>query len=163
VLVLWEENNLDANLINPFVDAVTQVLPQVGVQTIGRGKISAKEQFVESRGVTILVGMTKQVRGNIAYNMTEQAACSIASTMMMGMPVASFDEMAQSALSELANMVTANAAILFSQQGLEVDISTPSMIIGHDFKAKLCNTKYIALELQVDSEILEVNIGVEKG
>jgi len=95
--------------------------------------------------------------------MTEQAACSIASTMMMGMPVNSFDDMAQSALSELANMVTANAAILFSQQGLEVDISTPSMVIGHDFKAKLSSAKFIALELQVDSEILEVNIGVEKG
>jgi len=63
VLVLWEATNLDANLINPFVDAITQVLPQVGVQAIGRGKISAKEQFVESKGVTILVGMSNQVRG----------------------------------------------------------------------------------------------------
>lgn len=159
---LQEGSSLDANLINPFIDAMSQVLPQLGFQSVSRGKLGIGEQFVHSKGVTILIGMTKQVRGNVAYNLSEAAACKIASTMMMGMPVAELDEMAQSAISELVNMVTANAAINFDKQGLAVDISTPSMVLGQDFKAKVSSGKYIALELLVDSEVIEIDIGVER-
>lgn len=69
---------------------------------------------VESLGVTVIIGMTKDLRGSVAYNMSEATAMTIASTMMGGMPVAQFDELPQSAISELVNMVTANSAIRFA-------------------------------------------------
>ena len=79
-----------------------------------------KDQYVVSNGVTIIVGMTLAIKGNIAYNMTEETAKQVASIMMMGMPVAQMDDMAQSAISEMTNMVTANAAINFEKLGLTV-------------------------------------------
>lgn len=151
---------MDVKLINPFVDAVATVMPQLGFQNISRGKLALKEQYVSSQGVTVLIGMTNQVRGNIAYNMTEETAKSIASVMMMGMPVEKMDEIAQSAISEMVNMVTANAAINFEKQGMNVDISPPSLALGEDFKIKVSSTKYLALELMVDSNSIELNIGL---
>ncbi len=151
---------MDVKLINPFVDAIATVMPQLGFQSINRGKLAVKEQYVSSQGVTVLIGMTNQVRGNIAYNMSEETARSIASVMMMGMPVEKMDEMAQSAISELVNMVTANAAINFEKQGMNVDISPPSLALGADFKVKVSSTKYLALELLVDSNAIELNIGL---
>lgn len=151
---------MDVKLINPFVDAVATVMPQLGFQNISRGKLALKEQYVSSQGVTVLIGMTNQVRGNIAYNMSEETAKSIASVMMMGMPVEKMDELAQSAISELVNMVTASAAINFEKQGMNVDISPPSLALGEDFKIKVSSTKYLALELMVDSKSIELNIGL---
>ncbi|QJW46126.1 chemotaxis protein CheX [bacterium BFN5] len=151
---------MDVKLINPFVDAVATVMPQLGFQNISRGKLALKEQYVSSQGVTVLIGMTNQVRGNIAYNMSEETAKSIASVMMMGMPVEKMDEIAQSAISEMVNMVTANAAINFEKQGMNVDISPPSLALGEDFKIKVSSTKYLALELMVDSNSIELNIGL---
>lgn len=152
---------MDVKIINPFIEALTSVLPQLGFQNIARGALSVKEQFVHSKGITILIGMTNQVRGNIAYNMTETTAKKFASTMMMGMPVETLDDMAQSAISELVNMVTANAAISFEKAGILVDISPPSLVVGSNFKAKVSNEKFIVLEMMVDSEVLEINIGLE--
>ena len=43
--------------------------------------------------------------------------------MMMGMPVTELDEMSQSALSELSNMLTASAATSFSNLGITIDIN----------------------------------------
>jgi len=153
---------LDVNLVNPFIDALGQVLPQLGFQSITRGGLAVKEQVVDSKGVTVLIGMTNHIRGNIAYNMDEETARKIASTMMMGMPVAEMDPMAQSAISELVNMVTASATMNFEKQGLVVDISPPSLVMGQEFKAKLCNSNYLALELLVDSMPLELNVSLEK-
>ena len=113
-----------------------------------------------SLGVTVLVGFTKSVRGNVAYNMTKESACKIASTMMMGMPIVDFDEMAQSAISELVNMITANAATHFSSQNLLVDISPPSLVVGEALKARISNGKFLVVEVNADSYSFELNIGI---
>ena len=147
-------------MVNPFIDAIMHIMPQLGFQNIVKGKISVGEQFVESKGITIIVGLTDELRGNVAYNMTKDTAMQIASKMMMGMPVAELDELAQSAISELTNMVTGNAATNFEGQGLKVDISPPSLVVGEKFKARVSNDKYLVIEIIVDSLPFELNIGV---
>ena len=147
-------------MINPFIEAVMHIMPQLGFQNITKGGLLVKDQFMESKGVTVLVGLTDAMRGNVAYNMTEETAKKIASTMMMGMPVPEMDEMAQSAISELTNMVTGNAATNFEKYGLKVDISPPTLIVGSDFKAKVSSSKFIVVEMIVDSLTIELNIGL---
>ena len=92
---------MDVKLVNPFIDAFTTVLPQMGFPTPERTGMGVQDKHINSRGVAVLVGFTKEIRGNVVYNMDEETAKFIASTMMMGMPVADFDEMAQSAISEM--------------------------------------------------------------
>ncbi|MGE5370852.1 MAG: chemotaxis protein CheX [Solirubrobacterales bacterium] len=152
---------MDVNLINPFLDAVANVMPQLGFHSVSSGKLGLKDQHMDSLGVTLLVGISNQVQGNVAYNMTEETARQIASTMMMGMPVDVFDDMAQSAVSELANMLAANAAIRFESLGISANISPPSLIVGDNFKAKLSNERFISVQMLIDGNVVEVNIGVE--
>ncbi len=153
---------MDAKLVNPFVDAFTAVMPQIGFQDIKRNKISVREHAVTSKGVTVLVGFTKEIKGNVAYNMTENTARLIASTMMMGMPVDQFDDMAQSAISELSNMLTANAATNLSSLGYNVDISTPSLSVGDAFKVKVSSEAYLSVEMDVGGgHTVEIDIAVQ--
>lgn len=147
-------------MINPFIEAISHIMPQLGFQSITKGKLSVGDQFMTSKGVTVLVGLTDDIRGNVAYNMTEETAMKIASIMMMGMPVTQMDEMAQSAISELTNMVTGNAATNFEKYGKKVDISPPTLIVGTDFKAKVSSTKYLVIEMVIDSLLVELNIGL---
>ena len=153
---------MDAKMINPFVDAVATVLPQLGFQSVERGQIRLGEEFVEGRGVTVLIGLTQDVQGNLAYNFTEEVAKGIASTMMMGMPVDQFDDMAQSAISELSNMLTANAATNLSSLGYNVDISTPSLSVGDAFKVKVSSEAYLSVEMDVGGgHLVEIDIAVQ--
>ena len=153
---------MDAKLVNPFVDAFTAVMPQIGFQDIKRNKISVREHAVTSKGVTVLVGFTKEIKGNVAYNMTENTARLIASTMMMGMPVDQFDDMAQSAISELSNMLTANAATNLSSLGYNVDISTPSVSVGAAVKVKVSSEAYLSVEMDVGGgHLVEIDIAVQ--
>lgn len=152
---------MDAKLINPFIDAFTTVMPQIGFQNIKRGKVTLKEKATVSRGVAVLVGFTQDVKGNVIYNMEEDVAKKIASTMMCGMPVDDFNEMAQSAISELSNMVTANAATHLAAMGLNSDISTPSLTIGSAFSIKISSEEYISIEMEIDNAIVEVNVSLK--
>ena len=152
---------MDARLINPVIDSFREILPQLGFVDIQRGKLSMGSNSVESLGVTVIIGMTKDLRGSVAYNMSENTAKAIASTMMGGMPVDQFDELPQSAISELVNMVTANSAIRFEQLGLDVDISPPSLVVGKDFRARLLSEKFLVIEMLADDKLIQLNLGLE--
>ena len=93
--------------------------------------------------------------------MNLEHAKSIASTMMMGMPVAEFDDMAQSAVSELANMLTATAATIFSNVGITVDISTPTMLYGNEVSVKMNASRVICVEMNAEQHPFHINISLE--
>ena len=124
--------------------------------------MGVKAQNAVSLGVSVIVGFTKQIRGNIVYNMSEDTAKFIASTMMMGMPIENFDDMAQSAISEMSNMLTATAATNLAGMGLEVDISTPSLSIGQNFQVKISDTNYLTVEMDLAGHLVELDIAVEQ-
>ncbi|MCI7477988.1 MAG: chemotaxis protein CheX [Selenomonadales bacterium] len=151
---------MDAKLVNPFIDAFTSVLPMMGFPTPSRKGMGLKSIVVDSLGVTIMVGFTRQLRGNVVYNMSEETAKHIASTMMMGMPVAALDEMAQSAICEMSNMLTATAATNLTALGYDVDISTPSLTVGSDFKVKISTEKYLTVTMDLAGHDVEINIAV---
>ena len=151
---------MDAKLVNPFIDAFTSVFPQMGFPAPVRKGMSLKDKIANSLGVTVIVGFTKQLRGNVVYNMSEDTAKYIASTMMMGMPVPEFDAMAQSAISELSNMLTATAATNITGLGLEVDISTPSLTTGADFQIRISSESFLFVEMDIGGHVIELNIAI---
>jgi chemotaxis protein CheX len=152
---------VDVKYINPFLDSFMNIMPQLGINNIKRGKLSIKGKSIESPGVIIILGIIGDVRGNVIYGTSLECAKKIASTMMMGMPVKELDEMAQSAISELTNMLTANAAISFSNEGINIDISTPTLMYG-EFTASASSEKVLCIEMLVEDMPFEVNVSIEK-
>ncbi len=152
---------MDVKLVNPFIDAFTTVLPQMGFPTPERTGMGVKDKNIESLGVSVLVGFTKEIRGNVVYNMNEETAKFIASTMMMGMPIAAFDEMAQSAISEMSNMLTANAATNLAALGREVDISTPSLTVGAGARIRISAGQFLTVNMDLGGHVVEIDIAVE--
>ncbi len=152
---------MDVKFINPFVESFTTVMPQLGFGNVKKGNLSVKNRNLLNSGVLIVVGIVGEIKGNVVYCLDLENAKKIASIMMMGMPVNEFDEMAQSALSELANMLTATAATSFSGIGISVDISTPTMMYGDNISVKMNSTKVLCVELLADEIPISVNISFE--
>jgi chemotaxis protein CheX len=152
---------MDVKHINPFLDSVVNVMPQLGITDIKKGKLTIKGKTINSPGVLINVGIVGDLRGNVIYGTTMESAKGIASTMMMGMPVNELDEMAQSAISELTNMLTANACMGFSEQNINIDISTPTLMYG-DFTATASSDKVLCVELKINDLPFEINIAIDR-
>lgn len=152
---------MDINHINPFMESFINVMPQLGFNEIKKNGIKLNGRYIESPGVVVIIGIVGDIKGNIIYGMSIDNAKKIASTMMMGMPVDDFNELAQSAISELINMLTANAATNFSNNDINVDISTPTLIQGN-FTANASSEKVVCVQIGVDQISIEVNISLEK-
>ncbi len=152
---------MDVNYINPIISSFSNVMPQLGLAKVTKKGVSLKGKFIESPGVVIIVGIVGDIRGNVIYGLSIDDAKQIASKMMMGMPVPEFDELAQSAISELTNMLTANVATNFSKDNINISISTPTLIHGK-FTANATTDKVVCVEMNVEGMAIEVNISMEK-
>lgn len=152
---------MDVKYVNPFISAFTNVIPQLGFSSVEKGNISVRKKDLVGSGVIIIVGIVGAVKGNVVYNIGIENAKKIASSMMMGMPVNDFDEMAQSAISELTNMLTANAATCFTELGIVIDISTPTLLHGENISLSMTSNEVICIEFLIDNIPMEINISFE--
>lgn len=139
-----------------------EVMPQMGFPMPKRQRIYLQDRNVISNGVTIKVGLTKQLRGNVVYNMTADTAKYIASTMMFGVPVEKFNDLVKSAIREMANMLTARAATAFAAMGFEIDITTPELIIEEDYTIKISDAHYLTVEMDLGGHRIDVALFVDR-
>ena len=127
-------DTLDIKYINPFLKATITVFEMLGIAGGKVGKPSIKDLDFPANTFLIQVGVTGAMKGQVFFEIEDQKAMSIASTMMMGMPVTELDAMACSALGELGNMILGNTATLFSTQGIIFDITPPVSMHGKKMK-----------------------------
>lgn len=153
---------MDAKLVNPIIDAFMDIMPQMGFPMPRRLRVYLQDRNVISSGVTVTVGFTRQMHGKVIYNMTLDTAKYIASTMMFGVPVTQFGDMAQSAIREMSNMLTARATTGFSQMGLGVDITTPELQISEDQAIRISDKHYLTVEMDLGGHRIDIALAVDR-
>lgn len=152
---------MDINIINPLIASFTEILPQIGFQSVERRSISLVGSTLDYDGVLVNISLVGVLKGAILIGMSLDSAKDFASKMMMGMTVTEFDSLAQSAISEMGNMVCANACTQFSQAGISgLDISPPLLLIGRNGQATLPVPQTIAIDFLVDNINVNVYIGL---
>ena len=151
---------MDVKHINPFIQAFFNIMPQVGFSDIKKQGITV-ENDIKSKGIIINLGIVGDVKGNVAYIMDMESGKKIASKMMMGFPVNELDDMAQSAISELTNMLTANASINLANIGVNINISTPTLMYGDNIQIKMNTEKILNVKLTADDIPIDVNIALQ--
>lgn len=152
---------MDVNMINPILSAFSEIIPQIGFQTIQKKDLSVVGSTFHYDGVLISLSVVGPIKGVIMIGMDTDSAKRFASKMMMGMPVVEFDALAQSAVSEMGNMVCANACTQYSKIGVTgLDISPPILMIGQGGQATLPVPQTIVIHFLVDDITIKVYVGL---
>jgi len=119
---------MKAELINPFLESARIVIEQVAYIRPTTGQLGIKDMKFVDKYVWIQIGMTGQMTGDIVFGLHEEVALKMVSAMMGGFTITQMDEMSQSAISELGNMISGNASTMLFNQGVKVDITPPKII-----------------------------------
>lgn len=129
---------------------------------VSLGGTSVRNGNAYEKNVIIVIGLTGQVRGNVSVSMDEAYAKGIASKMMGGMPVADFDDLAQSAVRELVNMTMGRVATLFEKEGKILDITPPTLMMGENLKLsnQISPTLVISLDEPNQKGAIDLDIAV---
>ncbi|MDR0957768.1 MAG: chemotaxis protein CheX [Clostridiales bacterium] len=118
---------MKAEHINAFIQGAQSTFSMFFGENAALGKVFLKGSPYRAEHVCVEIGITGSLKGKVLYNMNQQSAFFIASKLMMGMPVTALDDMTKSAVSEMANMISGQVASAFFSDGLEIDITPPTL------------------------------------
>lgn len=153
---------MNVDYINPFIEASQQVFQMViGVKPTLK-KVYLKKSLYSSDSVAVIVELTGKIRGQVIISLSIETAKSIASIMMGGMAVETFDDMAKSAISELGNMIIGNTATILSTRGIGVEITPPSLLMGSNLVISPSKMNTICVPLDIgDSRNIDIDVAIE--
>ncbi|MBP8614435.1 MAG: chemotaxis protein CheX [Firmicutes bacterium] len=140
---------LRAELVNPFLEgAITFFKQELSVE-ISRGRPWIKECRSTSQEISVLVGVTGEAKGFVLYSMNERTAKNIASAML-GSPVPLYDQLAESALGEMGNIITGQAASRLEHLGYVCKLSPPALITGEGTVVSTLDIKMLVIPVELD-------------
>jgi chemotaxis protein CheX len=155
--------SVNVEFINPFIQGTQSILKDVCQEEAKLGQIYLKKSPYPSNSVAIIIGITGDIKGQVIFSLGIDTAKWIASKMMMGMPVEQFDEMAKSAISELTNMILGTSATNFYNNGITVDITPPSLLMGDNMQISTTKMQTICIPLQLSNDsTFEIDVAIQE-
>lgn len=154
---------MNVEYINPFIEASQQVFQMMtGIKPI-LGKVYLKNSPYESAAIAVIVGLTGKIRGQVIITLNIDTAKFVVSCMMGGMPVETMDEIANSAISELGNMIMGNTATLLAAKGIGIEITPPSLLTGERIRISSAGMQTICVPLELaEDKKVDLDISIER-
>lgn len=122
---------MKVEFVNPFVAAMLHVFQKEFGINVMREQLELHQGPLTGKEVNVIIGVTGQLEGQVIYTFDERVAVKIASALMME-EVEVLDEIAKSAVAELGNMITGNAAIGLSENGYSSVLTPPTLLTGKE-------------------------------
>lgn len=145
--------------IQPFISAAVEVLEAELGMTPQRGELSAERNTDTTQEVSVLIGITGEVEGAVLFGTTKGVASEVV-MLLTGERRPVFDEVCESAVSELGNVISGRAAAKFEEQGITCTISPPTLIVGRGSIISSVNIKRLVIPLKLPFGQLQVSVAL---
>ncbi|HPO03512.1 MAG: chemotaxis protein CheX [Spirochaetales bacterium] len=145
--------------INPFVEAAYNILTEVLGGEIRRGELYLKSTSMPVMGVAALVGLAGDVEGRVIFDMDMKTAMKIASQMNQE-DLKSFDDLAKATITELANLITAQAVTKLHDLGFRFDLTPPALFTGENMEISDHEVEALIVPMETSLGRVEVNVAI---
>jgi len=150
---------LKAGLVNPFLESAVKFLKSELNVDVKRGQLRLESSRLTSGEVNVAIGVTGDAEGNVIYCMSERTAKSIASALI-GEPVPMFDELAESAIAEMGNIITGQATIALEEHGFGCKLSPPTIVTGKGVVISTLDIQRLVIPLELPIGYLEICVAL---
>ncbi|MBP7096480.1 MAG: chemotaxis protein CheX [Spirochaetia bacterium] len=147
--------------INPFVESAFNVLKEVLQGDIKRGELYLKSTSMPVMGVAALVGLAGDVEGRVLFDMEKVSALKIASAMN-GEQLTTMDELVKATITELANMITAQAVTKLHELGFRFDLTPPAIFTGDNMEVSDQDVEALIVPMETPQGKIEINVAIRE-
>lgn len=147
--------------INPFVESAFNVLKEVLNCDVRRGELFLKSTSMPVMGVAALVGLAGDVEGRVLFDMSKDTALKVAS-VMNGEQLPALDDLAKATITELANMITAQAVTKLHDLGFQFDLTPPAIFTGDNMEVTSSDVEALIVPMETSYGKIEINVAIRE-
>lgn len=147
--------------VNPFLGPAQMVWKkEFGTDLQIAGAEAVSYQYTTD-DITAIIGISGKLEGNVLYGFSDEVSAEVV-RRMIGENMDARDPMALSALGEIANVITGNAATELAANGFTCDISPPVIIEPRGSTLTSTVPKQILVTFKSDLGLLSARIGLSE-
>ncbi len=121
-------SNVRAEWVNPFLSPAKLVWEhELGTDLQLQSAEMVSHQYTTEE-ITAIIGVSGNLEGNVLYGFDHDCALKVVARMLDEESVTELDRMGLSALGEIANVITGNAATLLADNGFNCHLSPPVIV-----------------------------------
>ncbi len=148
--------------INPFIESTLRSLDMMAGITAEKTGLSVKEDLITTFDISSIIGITGEVTGSIIISVPTDLACKIAANMLME-EITVLDQRVEDAIGEIGNIVVGDARRILIQEGHQLNISVPTVVMGQGHKiSRSGHIPCIAIPFKTPYGEFEVNVGLKE-
>ncbi|MBI9044891.1 MAG: chemotaxis protein CheX [Anaerolineaceae bacterium] len=151
----------NVKFMNPFVEAASEVLQAEIQATVKRGTLSLQKSALTSNDITVLITLVGQVQGVVLYSMAMETGLGFVSRITE-QQFTEFDNLAQSGVAEMGNVITGRATVKLSEAGFNSMISPPTLIQGQGITISTLDFSRILVPLITDFGDITVHLALRE-
>ncbi|MDR2601690.1 MAG: chemotaxis protein CheX [Spirochaetaceae bacterium] len=151
--------------INPFVEAAYNVLKEMleDGTDIKCGEFYLENSSMKILGVAVIVGLAGNVEGRVMFDMSQKTALKVAGAMNAGEIFNTLDNMAKATLTELANIVTAQAVSKLHDIGFKFDLTPPALFSGENMEIAALQTEALVVPIELGANgVIKISVAVKE-
>ena len=153
---------MKASWVNPFISNAIGVIEHLAKIQFKKTDIVIKEDATPSNEISVIIGITGFIEGQVVYSLKEHTAERIAQAVKPNEQVKVDADFIESSIAEISNIITGRATIELSGKDKILYITPPSIIMGKDYSIKFLKSKTISVSLGSRFGTLEVNIAIKE-
>lgn len=126
---------MDVRFVNPFINATLSILEELTSNNYTAGKPYLKEDDLAKGDISGIIGLTGEAHGTVSITFDKNIILEIVSAMF-DEKIEEINEEVIDAAGELNNMITGRAINELTENGINLDLSVPSIIHGPNHTIK---------------------------
>ncbi len=148
-----------ANLVNPFLDAAYKFLQNELNMEVTRGQLRLESSKATSGEVNVALGVAGDAEGTVLYSMSEKTAKTIAAALLTE-PVPMFNELAESSIAEMGNIITGQAAAGLEEHGYVCKLTPPTIIAGKGVMISTVDIQRLVIPIELPVGYIEISVAL---
>lgn len=157
----WGVEIMKVEYINPFFRATQDIFERMLDLKTEKKSVSVVDEMIAGQEANVIIGMTGDLRGSVLYSFSKDMTLDMVK-IMSGMEMDSLDSFVTSALGEVANIISGNAATYLAEQNINCDIVPPQVIIGENKSLSMATDKALALILTTPIGEFAINLSIKE-
>lgn len=151
----------NVKFMNPFIEAAAEVLEKEVSIISERGPLSLQKSSMTSDEITVLLSLVGQVQGVVLYGLSKAMGMQLVSKML-GQEFSDFDNLAQSGVAELGNVITGRATVKLSKEGFDAEISPPTLVQGAGIQISTLDFPRVVVPLKTELGEITVHLALRE-
>ena len=148
-------------IVNRYVQAALDVLTKETGIAVKRGGLLLEGNPYTSEDVTAVVGINGALTGSLYISMAEPTALRLISAII-GQETTELDELGQSGIAEMANVIAGSAGIGLAEEGVETQINPPLVLVGRGARLSTVEIQRLVVPLTMAYGEIKLHVALRE-